>query len=188
MVGVEGFEPPTPASQMRCSDQTELHSELRQNRVAMYLVLGQGFEPRLTDSESAVLPIRRTENNFETGFQPAPLPSQERHSLSSSKAGYSNATEADILHSFSLSSCCDHKDFSLFRFGHCAHSKTFDFKVFYPYCQLNWSGRQDSNLRPAASKAAALPDCATPRWLTGRASNPQTPESKSGDFTSLSTR
>ena len=30
-----------------------------------------------------------------------------------------------------------------------------------------WSGRQDSNLRPSAPKADALPDCATPR---GRAS------------------
>lgn len=27
-----------------------------------------------------------------------------------------------------------------------------------------WSGRQDSNLRPSASKADTLPDCATPRW------------------------
>ena len=27
----------------------------------------------------------------------------------------------------------------------------------------NWSGRQDSNLRPSAPKADALPDCATPR-------------------------
>ena len=28
-----------------------------------------------------------------------------------------------------------------------------------------WSGRQDSNLRPSAPKADALPDCATPRRL-----------------------
>ena len=27
-----------------------------------------------------------------------------------------------------------------------------------------WSGRQDSNLRPSAPKADALPDCATPRF------------------------
>ncbi len=27
----------------------------------------------------------------------------------------------------------------------------------------NWSGRQDSNLRPSAPKADALPGCATPR-------------------------
>ncbi len=33
-----------------------------------------------------------------------------------------------------------------------------------------WSGRQDSNLRPSAPKADALPGCATPRWVhdTGR--------------------
>ena len=28
---------------------------------------------------------------------------------------------------------------------------------------VRWSGRQDSNLRPSAPKADALPDCATPR-------------------------
>ena len=28
-----------------------------------------------------------------------------------------------------------------------------------------WSGRQDSNLRPSAPKADALPDCATPRCI-----------------------
>src|ERR1700726_2843890 len=28
---------------------------------------------------------------------------------------------------------------------------------------LNWSGRQDSNLRPLAPHASALPGCATPR-------------------------
>src|ERR1700738_15632 len=28
---------------------------------------------------------------------------------------------------------------------------------------LHWSGRQDSNLRPPAPKAGALPGCATPR-------------------------
>lgn len=39
--------------------------------------------------------------------------------------------------------------------------------TFYSLNQLpgaeNWSGRQDSNLRPSAPKADALPDCATPR-------------------------
>jgi hypothetical protein len=29
-----------------------------------------------------------------------------------------------------------------------------------------WSGRQDSNLRPPAPEAGALPDCATPRTTT----------------------
>ena len=29
--------------------------------------------------------------------------------------------------------------------------------------ERRWSGRQDSNLRPSAPKADALPDCATPR-------------------------
>src|SRR5690349_23809402 len=29
--------------------------------------------------------------------------------------------------------------------------------------RAQWSGRQDSNLRPSAPKADALPDCATPR-------------------------
>src|ERR1700722_18753443 len=28
---------------------------------------------------------------------------------------------------------------------------------------INWSGRQDSNLRPLAPHASALPGCATPR-------------------------
>jgi hypothetical protein len=28
---------------------------------------------------------------------------------------------------------------------------------------FNWSGREDSNLRPLAPKASALPGCATPR-------------------------
>lgn len=50
-----------------------------------------------------------------------------------------------------------------------------------------WSGRQDSNLRPSAPKADALPDCATPRpgglrrftlqsartWWARQDSNPQ---------------
>src|SRR4051812_30499682 len=30
-------------------------------------------------------------------------------------------------------------------------------------CKAGWSGRQDSNLRPSAPKADALPGCATPR-------------------------
>src|SRR3569833_268586 len=30
---------------------------------------------------------------------------------------------------------------------------------------LEWSGRRDSNPRPSAPKADALPDCATPRQL-----------------------
>ena len=30
-------------------------------------------------------------------------------------------------------------------------------------CRLKWSGRRDSNPRPSAPKADALPDCATPR-------------------------
>ena len=29
----------------------------------------------------------------------------------------------------------------------------------------NWSGREDSNLRPSAPKADALPGCATPRSI-----------------------
>src|ERR1700739_243516 len=33
---------------------------------------------------------------------------------------------------------------------------------------VRWSGRRDSNPRPSAPKADALPDCATPRrWLLG---------------------
>ena len=40
-----------------------------------------------------------------------------------------------------------------------------------------WSGRQDSNLRPSAPKADALPDCATPRrpplGLIARLANPR---------------
>src|SRR5205823_12458973 len=31
------------------------------------------------------------------------------------------------------------------------------------YGEGGWSGREDSNLRPPAPKAGALPDCATPR-------------------------
>ena len=39
--------------------------------------------------------------------------------------------------------------------------------------QLNWSGRRDSNSRPPAPKAGALPDCATPRpSCRGRAGSP----------------
>ena len=30
---------------------------------------------------------------------------------------------------------------------------------------MNWSGRQDSNLRPPGPKPGALPGCATPRLL-----------------------
>ena len=33
--------------------------------------------------------------------------------------------------------------------------------------RIRWSGRQDSNLRPSAPKADALPDCATPRHQAG---------------------
>src|SRR3569833_863123 len=32
-----------------------------------------------------------------------------------------------------------------------------------PKVRAEWSGRQDSNLRPSAPKADALPGCATPR-------------------------
>ena len=32
---------------------------------------------------------------------------------------------------------------------------------------FSWSGRQDSNLRPSAPKADALPNCATSRFLLG---------------------
>ena len=31
-------------------------------------------------------------------------------------------------------------------------------------CSMQWSGRRDSNPRPSAPKADALPDCATPRF------------------------
>jgi hypothetical protein len=47
--------------------------------------------------------------------------------------------------------------------------------------QLNWSGREDSNLRLSAPKADALPGCATPRGihivypLFGRPYNTHTP-------------
>jgi hypothetical protein len=47
--------------------------------------------------------------------------------------------------------------------------------------QLNWSGREDSNLRLSAPKADALPGCATPRGihivypLIGRPYNTHTP-------------
>jgi hypothetical protein len=33
-------------------------------------------------------------------------------------------------------------------------------------CLIQWSGRRDSNPRPSAPKADALPDCATPRSLS----------------------
>ena len=40
-----------------------------------------------------------------------------------------------------------------------------DSRVFLKSCviQFNWSGRQDSNLRPTVPKTVALPGCATPR-------------------------
>ena len=41
------------------------------------------------------------------------------------------------------------------------------FRWFWPlkitYCFCQWSGRQDSNLRPPVPKTGALPGCATPR-------------------------
>ena len=44
-----------------------------------------------------------------------------------------------------------------------------------PYPEaLKWSGRSDSNRRPAAPKAAALPGCATPRRKKTRACRPST--------------
>ena len=36
------------------------------------------------------------------------------------------------------------------------------------YAGVLWSGMQDSNLRPLAPKASALPDCANPRGAQGR--------------------
>jgi hypothetical protein len=35
------------------------------------------------------------------------------------------------------------------------------------YILLEWSGREDSNLRPPGPEPGALPDCATPRTLSG---------------------
>ena len=37
--------------------------------------------------------------------------------------------------------------------------------ICFYYDIRSWSGREDSNLRPPAPKAGALPDCATPRLL-----------------------
>ena len=36
---------------------------------------------------------------------------------------------------------------------------------FFPSIFLEWSGRQDSNLRPPVPKTGALPGCATPRLV-----------------------
>src|SRR5579883_654750 len=38
-------------------------------------------------------------------------------------------------------------------------------KAVQVQCVEGWSGRRDSNPRPSAPKADALPDCATPRLL-----------------------
>src|SRR5688500_8284714 len=49
----------------------------------------------------------------------------------------------------------------------------FQFSISASDASRHWSGREDSNLRPPAPKAGALPDCATPRrvrWFGGRRS------------------
>src|ERR1700723_4253561 len=54
-------------------------------------------------------------------------------------------------------------------YGDCARDPSSFTSVFMdknPRSRLervNWSGRQDSNLRPLAPHASALPGCATPR-------------------------
>jgi hypothetical protein len=57
-------------------------------------------------------------------------------------------------------------------FGTPDRTRTCDLRLrrplLYPAelrAQNKWSGRQDSNLRPPAPKAGALPDCATPRRI-----------------------
>ena len=43
--------------------------------------------------------------------------------------------------------------------------RLFPTKKRGPTAPFSWSGREDSNLRPSAPKADALPGCATPRWV-----------------------
>ena len=45
------------------------------------------------------------------------------------------------------------------------YRKPFDMIFKRAKCS-EWSGRRDSNPRPSAPKADALPDCATPRYLS----------------------
>src|SRR5438309_1351191 len=46
------------------------------------------------------------------------------------------------------------------------HKRRFFGVAISPYViDFKWSGREDSNLRPPAPEAGALPDCATPRSL-----------------------
>ena len=47
----------------------------------------------------------------------------------------------------------------------CGLTQALQYTVDY---REKWSGRQDSNLRPSAPKADALPGCATPRHDTGQ--------------------
>jgi hypothetical protein len=47
---------------------------------------------------------------------------------------------------------------------------------------LDWSGREDLNLRPPAPKAGALPGCATPRHSTSLILNCFSPSCKAFDF------
>src|SRR5207237_9322183 len=40
--------------------------------------------------------------------------------------------------------------------------------LFRAFCKKDWSGREDSNLRPLGPKPSALPGCATPRSILRR--------------------
>src|SRR5207244_9876814 len=48
--------------------------------------------------------------------------------------------------------------------------KSFLFRAF---CKKDWSGREDSNLRPLGPKPSALPGCATPRVLMTNHASPK---------------
>src|SRR5207237_4642484 len=56
--------------------------------------------------------------------------------------------------------------------------------LFRAFCKKDWSGREDSNLRPLGPKPSALPGCATPRLScipidkTGYSSHHQKPWSR----------
>ena len=48
-------------------------------------------------------------------------------------------------------------------------SYTYPFETIFKRAQMNeWSGREDSNLRPPGPEPGALPDCATPRTSGGK--------------------
>ena len=78
-----------------------------------------------------------------------------------------------------------------FRLRHTGKKPRWCYPQRYPRAKFDrsisakyWSGRQDSNLRPSAPKADALPDCATPRRLRRNTTSTPLPATGGSKMTS----